>query len=89
MDLVVHVLALITLMCQMTAATADEEKVEEKEDEEVVTGTQDPLGLKQAVFITTPIVMVTSICNHEVEVIALLDLQKDNTYTFLEAYLNI
>ena len=91
MDLVVLVLALTTLMCQMirTVDTADEEKVEEKEDEEVVTGTQDPLGLKQAVFITTPIVMVTSICNHEVEVIALLDLQKDNTYTFLEAYLNI
>ena len=59
------VLALIALMCQMirTAATADEEKVEEKEDKEVVTGTQDPLGLKQAVFIATPIVMVTSICN--------------------------
>ena len=59
------VLALIALMCQMirTAATADEEKVEEKEDEEVGTTGQDPLGLKQAVFIATPIVMVTSICN--------------------------
>ena len=89
MDLVVHVLALTTLMWQMigTAATADEEKVEEKEDEEVVTSGQDPLGLKQTVFIATPIVMVTSIFNHEVEVIALLYLQKDNTYTFLEAYL--
>ena len=54
-----------TLMCQMirTADTAEEEKVEEKEDEEVVTTGQDPLGLKQAVFIATPIVMVTSICN--------------------------
>ena len=59
------VLALTTLMWQMirTAATADEEKVEEKEDEEVVTSDQDPLGLKQAIFIATPIVMVTSICN--------------------------
>ena len=78
MDLVVHVLALTTLMWQMigTAATADEEKVEEKEDEEVVTTGQDPLGLKQAVFIATPIVMVTSIFNHEVEAIALLYLQK-------------
>ena len=58
------VLALTTLMWQMirTVATADEEKVEEKEDE-VVTSGQDPLGLKQAVFIATPIVMVTSICN--------------------------
>ena len=74
------VLALTTLMWQMirTVATADEEKVEEKEDE-VVTSGQDPLGLKEAVFIATPIVMVTSICNHEVEVIAFLDLQKDNT----------
>ena len=81
MDLVVLVLALTTLMWQMirTADTADEEKVEEKEDEEVVTSDQDPLGLKEAVFIATPIVMVTSICNHEVEVIAFLDLQKDNT----------
>ena len=65
MDLVVLVLALIALMWQMirTADTADEEKVEEKEDEEVVPSDQDPLGLKQAVFIATPIVMVTSICN--------------------------
>ena len=72
------VLALTTLMWQMirTADTADEEKVEEKEDEEVVTSDQDPLGLKEAVFIATPIVMVTSICNHEVEAIALLYLQK-------------
>ena len=72
------VLALTTLMWQMirTVATADEEKVEEKEDEEAVTSDQDPLGLKQAVFIATPIVMVTSICNHEVEAIALLYLQK-------------
>ena len=84
-----HLLALIALMCQMirTAATADEEKVEEKEDEEVVTTGQDPMGLKQAVFIATPIVMVTSIFNHEVEAIALLYLQTDNTYTFFEAYL--
>ena len=72
------VLALTTLMWQMirTADTADEEKVEVKEDEEVVTSGQDPLGLKQAVFIATPIVMVTSIFNHEVEAIALLYLQK-------------
>ena len=62
MDLVVLVLALIAPMCQ-PADTADKEKVEEKEDEEVVTTGQDPLGLKQAVFIATPIVMVTSICN--------------------------
>ena len=45
MDLVVLVLALTTLMWQMirTADTADEEKVEEKEDE-VVTSGQDPLA---------------------------------------------